>query len=123
MVRRGTSQELKQIVRNIRKEPTFSEKKLWMHLRNKQLDGIKFRRQHPVGGFIVDFYCPSARLAIELDGGVHVDSEQASYDLLRQKELAEQGVKVIRFWNSEVDGKIDAVLQTILAEVQKQLPK
>lgn len=123
MVRRGTSQELKQIVRNIRKEPTFSEKKLWMHLRNKQLDGIKFRRQHPVDGFIVDFYCPSARLAIELDGGVHVDSEQASYDLLRQKELAEQGVKVIRFWNSEVDGKIDAVLQTILAEVQKQLPK
>lgn len=123
MVRRGTSQELKQIVRNIRKEPTFSEQKLWMHLRNKQLDGIKFRRQHPVGGFIVDFYCPSARLAIELDGGVHLDSEQSSYDLLRQKELAEQGVKVIRFWNSEVDREIDAVLQTILAEVQKQLPK
>jgi very-short-patch-repair endonuclease len=108
-------------VRELRKSPTLAEKKLWSALRNGQLDGVKFRRQHPVGGFIVDFYCPAARLAIELDGGVHLDSEQENYDRLRQNALSEVGVKVIRFWNSAVEGELDIVIQTIRKGVKARL--
>jgi very-short-patch-repair endonuclease len=121
MVSRNSSQELTQIVRELRKSPTLAEKKLWSALRNGQLDGVKFRRQHPVGGFIVDFYCPAARLAIELDGGVHLDSEQENYDRLRQNALSEVGVKVIRFWNSAVEGELDIVIQTIRKGVKARL--
>lgn len=121
MVSRNSSQELTQIVRELRKSPNLAEKKLWSALRNDQLDGVKFRRQHPVGGFIVDFYCPAARLAIELDGGVHLDSEQENYDRLRQNALSEVGVKVIRFWNSAVEGELDIVIQTIRKEVKARL--
>jgi len=123
MVRRNYSQELKQIVRSLRKEPTSAEKKLWMFLRNKRLDGIKFRRQHPVGGYILDIYCPAANLGVELDGGVHEEKEQSEYDRQREKNLSSLGVKIIRFWNSEVEGEIDVVLQAILDEVRKRQSK
>ena len=82
-------------------------------LRNRRLGGRKFRRQHPLPPYILDFYCEEARLAIELDGGQH--GEQAAYDAARSTVLASQGIRVLRFWNNEVLQQTEAVLQVIWA--------
>ena len=82
-------------------------------LRNRQLVGMKFRRQHPIGPYIVDFYCHEARLAIELDGSGHQDEDQADYDRIRSTELESKGVKVMRFWNQDVTDNLDGVLEAI----------
>ncbi len=91
----------KRIIRNarqLRTRQTDAEKRLWQHIRNSQL-GYKFRRQHPVFPYIVDFYCPRLKLAVELDGGQH--AEQTSYDQRRTQHLRKQGIEVVRFWNNE----------------------
>ncbi len=72
---------------------------------------MKFRRQHPVGNYIVDFYCDEAKLAIELDGGQHAMSSE--YDLERTEELQRKGIRVLQFWNNEVLGNLDGVLERI----------
>jgi len=87
---------------------------LWRRLRNRQLAGAKFRRQHAVGRFILDFYCYEAGLAIELDGGGHAEKEQADYDRERTAELKSKGVRVIRFWDNEVLQNMEGVLDAIL---------
>jgi very-short-patch-repair endonuclease len=92
---------------------TQAELALWHRLRNRAL-GAKFRRQAPLGGFIVDFYCHEGRTVIELDGGVHRESSQAAYDQERDEWLAERGFHVLRFDNSEVERDIDAVLARIV---------
>jgi very-short-patch-repair endonuclease len=85
------------IARKLRKEQTEAERRLWWHLRNRQLEGWKFRRQFPIGHYIVDFACIDARLIVELDGGQ--DSEQGHYDEQRTKELEKAGFAVLRFWS------------------------
>lgn len=93
---------------------TPAEKKLWQHLRNGQLNGAWFRRQHAVGPYIVDFFCAKAKLVVEIDGDVHADPEQARRDAERTKWLNEQkDYRVIRFWNNEVLHNIDGVLAKI----------
>ncbi|NIR02743.1 MAG: DUF559 domain-containing protein [Gemmatimonadales bacterium] len=82
-------------------------------LRNRHLAGAKFRRQHPVGPYILDFYCAQARLAIELDGGQHSEAAQQRRDARRTRVLEAQGVRVLRFWNNEVLAETEAVLETI----------
>ncbi len=99
--------------RAMRTDPTNAEDKLWRRLRNRQLAGAKFRRQHPVGQYIVDFYCHEANLAIELDGSGHEDADQADYDRNRSAELESAGITVIRFWNYEVWDDLEGVLTTI----------
>lgn len=99
--------------REMRKNPTRAEKLLWECLRKKQLDGYKFRRQHPILGFVVDFYCHELRLAIELDGSVHLISDQAELDTYRSQALQDEGVFVLRFWNSEVINNVENVLEEI----------
>ncbi len=92
--------------------------KLWQRLRNRQL-GADFRRQHPAGGFILDFYCPAFRLAIELDGGQH--AQTVSRDVARTRWLEERGVTMLRFWNSDVTENLPGVLEVIamkIAEMQ-----
>ena len=101
--------------RELRQPQTPAERVLWGRLRNRQL-GPKFRRQHPIGHFIVDFYCAEAKLAIEIDGDSHAD--QVEYDAERTAWLAEQGTRVIRFTNRQVHQQIDAVLEVILNEFQ-----
>jgi very-short-patch-repair endonuclease len=101
--------------RELRQPQTPAERALWRRLRNRQL-GPKFRRQHPIGRFIVDFYCAEARLATEIDGDSH--AEQAKYDAQRTAWLAEQGTRVIRFTNRQVHQQIEAVLEAILNECQ-----
>ncbi len=81
---------------------TPAEKRLWSALRNKQLDGLKFRRQHPVGNFILDFYCPACKLVIEVDGKIHDRPSQINRDRARTAKLMEYGYTVLRFRNEQV---------------------
>lgn len=101
----------------LRKEPTPAESKLWSRLRNDQL-GISFRRQHAIDKYIADFYCPSAKLVIELDGGHHLEPEEQAHDQERTKYLESRGYKVIRFWNHEVTNNIEGVIQVIMKALE-----
>ena len=98
--------------RDLRSNPTGPERFMWNLLRTRRLAGWKFRRQAPIGPYIADFFCPDAKLVVELDGGQH--QSQSKYDDDRTRWLEEQGYQVLRFWNNEVLGQSDAVLQTIL---------
>ena len=94
----------------LRKRPTDAEQLLWRHLRLKQMEGFKFRRQQPIDNYIVDFVCFEKRLVIEVDGGQHATQEK---DALRDKYLQQQGFNVLRFWNNEVLQNINGVLEVI----------
>ncbi len=97
--------------RQLRRNQTEAERKLWLWLRDRGLDGEKFRRQHPIGYFIVDFCCPERSLVIELDGGQHATRMEA--DRERTEFLEQSGYRVLRFWNHEVIGDMEAVLLRI----------
>lgn len=98
--------------RQLRKNPTDAERLLWRKLRFWQVDGLKFRRQQPLGRYIVDFICLEKRLVIEVDGGQH--SEQVAYDVERDTWLRDQGFKVLRFWNHDVLQNIDGVVDVVV---------
>ena len=113
----GRRNEILQHARENRRHPTPAEDALWKVLRKKNLDGYKFRRQHPMGNYIVDFYCPSKRLVIEVDGGEN--SEQEEQDTKRTHFMQSQGCRVIRFWNNEVLENMDGVVEIILNELHQ----
>ena len=98
--------------RELRGASTDAERKLWRHLRNRQLEGLKFRRQVPLFGFYADFYCESANIVVELDGGQH--ASQTEWDANRTKVMQEAGIHVLRFWNNEVLENIEGVLAEIV---------
>ncbi|HTS39070.1 MAG TPA: endonuclease domain-containing protein [Xanthobacteraceae bacterium] len=91
---------------------------LWQKLRNRQLCA-NFRRQHPIGPYILDFYCPALRLAIELDGGQHSEAEIFQHDARRTRWLCERNVTVLRFWNSDVAQYLSGVLETIVGAISE----
>ncbi len=95
----------------LRRNSTDAERLLWSKLRNRQLNGFKFRRQVPIGPYIADFVCWELKLIIEVDGGQH--AEQAERDLARSRYLETKGFKIVRFWNNEVLGNIEGVLETL----------
>ena len=99
--------------RENRKQPTEAEEMLWAHLRGQRLHGFKFRRQHPIGDYIADFYCHECKLIVELDGEYHNDKGQIQYDESRTYELKELKVNVIRFTNREVLNDLHSVLEKI----------
>ena len=99
--------------RELRRALTPAERKLWSALRGKQLYGLKFRRQHPLPPYIVDFYCHEKRLIVELDGGQHNEVARTAYDLERTAWLQGKGLRVIRFWNYEVETNLVGVLEAI----------
>lgn len=99
--------------KELRKNLTSAEATLWKHIQRKQLSGRKFRRQHSIENFIVDFYCPKEKLIIELDGAYHLDFAQQNYDLERTNRLEFLGFKVLRFENKLVFEAIDYVLDEI----------
>lgn len=103
---------IKTFSRQLRSEMTAAETHLWQHLRARQVCGKKFRRQHPVGKYILDFACIEARLAIEVDGGQH--NELQSHDNQRTAWLEVQGWRVLRFWNNEVLQNIEGVLGEVV---------
>ncbi|WP_456763098.1 endonuclease domain-containing protein [Bradyrhizobium sp. USDA 4011] len=90
---------------------------LWRALKEMPTEGTHFRKQAPIGPYIVDFFCPAKRLIIELDGGHHNDDETAMRDRERQQWLEKEGFRVIRFWNSEITTDLDAVLERIYVEL------
>ena len=107
-----TARMASRIARRLRSNPTDAEKLLWSRLRRGQLGEHKFRRQAPIGPYVVDFVCFPARLVVEVDGGQHATRVEA--DAVRTKWLESEGFKIVRFWNNEVFDKADGVVQTIL---------
>ena len=101
--------------RRLRRDATEAERALWRGLREMK-PPVKVRRQHPIGGCIVDFALPSRKLAIEIDGGQHAVA--AASDATRTEELKRHGYRVIRFWNNDVLGNLDGVLEAIRAELE-----
>jgi very-short-patch-repair endonuclease len=103
----------KEFRRELRKNLTPAEAKLWKYLQNSQLDGRKFRRQHSVGQYIIDFYCPKEKLAVELDGNSHFNSVNEQYDIKRGEYLNSLGINVVRFENKDIFEKTEIVLESI----------
>lgn len=105
--------EKKELRRKLRNNPTSAEKMLWNALKGKQLDGFKFRRQHSIDRYILDFFCPQANLGIELDGETHYTSEAIQYDRIRDDYLKSVGITVIRYLNHQIYENLDGVLEDI----------
>jgi very-short-patch-repair endonuclease len=101
----------------LRANTTPHERILWRALKELPVDGTHFRRQAPIGAYVVDFFCPAKHLIIELDGGYHNDDENAKRDHERQLWLEQEGYRVIRFWNSEISRDLTAVLERIYVEL------
>lgn len=106
-------QKLKPLAREMRHEPTAAEAALWQHLRNRRIGGAKFRRQHSVEGFIVDFVCIGKWLIIEVDGDIHEQPDQAAYDRERQARLEARGFRVLRFTNADILRSVEAAAEAI----------
>ncbi|HEV2550020.1 MAG TPA: endonuclease domain-containing protein [Stellaceae bacterium] len=107
------------VARKLRACPTDAEIRLWSRLRRKQLEGCRFRRQQPLGPYVVDFFCPEAKLIIEVDGGQHAESTS---DEKRTSWLEARGYRVMRFWNNDALGNTDGVLLKILEALRAGPP-
>jgi len=101
----------------LRRSPTDAERRLWQSLRARQLEGAKFRRQFAFGPYVLDFYSPRHRLAIEVDGSAHLSPEGQALDAARTKYLEGRGVRVLRFTNTEVLTATDAVLERLIQAI------
>jgi very-short-patch-repair endonuclease len=108
--------------RQLRKRETWSEKLLWSWLRGRRFSDYKFRRQHPVGKYSLDFFCEEAELNIELDGSQHGLPDQQKHDREREEYLKARGIKTLRFWNSHLRRNAQNIRDTIFEELQKRAP-
>ena len=108
---------MKNKARSLRRRQTDAEKFLWQHLRNRQLNGCKFRRQQPISPYIVDFACLEKKLIIELDGSQHMKAME--YDKPRDNFLKGKGFTVLRFWNNEIFAETEAVLELIYRKLNQ----
>jgi very-short-patch-repair endonuclease len=106
----------KERVRKLRQSSTHAERRMWSALRDRRLLRYKFRRQHPIGLYIIDFACTRHALVIELDGGQHADDPA---EIRRTAWLEGQGWRVLRFWNNDVLGNTDGVIEAILRILQR----
>ena len=107
--------------KKLRANTTPHERALWRALKELPVEGTHFRRQAPIGPYVVDFFCPARRLIVELDGGHHNDDATVARDSERQAWLEQQGYRVIRFWNSDVAADLNAVMERIYMEVHGSL--
>lgn len=107
------NKSLKNRRKELRTNQTDAEEKLWLFLKNKEFQGLKFFRQYSVGGYILDFYCPKLRIGVELDGSQHNKKEIKDYDKNRERILQASNIKIIRFWNDEVMRDVEKVLEKI----------
>jgi very-short-patch-repair endonuclease len=105
--------------RSLRKNQTIAESLLWSKLRSRQLSGCKFRRQHPIDNYILDFYCSEAHLAVEIDGSQHTNTENKKMDNIRKAFLMQKGIQVIRFWNNDVLNHLEDVIAEIDATLNE----
>jgi very-short-patch-repair endonuclease len=106
--------KLKTIRKKLRNNLTPAEAKLWTNIQNRKLNGIKFRRQHGIDNYVLDFYCPEKKFGIELDGNVHSNSVIGEKDLLRINHLESYGIKILRFENKDIFENLEYVLEVIL---------
>ena len=113
---RGQASHL-DIKRRLRSNMTGPETRLWSRLRARQFQGLKFRRQHGIGPYIVDFYCPEQSLVIEVDGDSHADADQIVKDRQREKYLRSRGLRVIRYINDDIVKNLEGVLEDLAGEV------
>ena len=104
--------------RSLRKNQTETETILWIYLCNRKLNDTKFFRQYSIGNYIIDFYCPKKKLAIEIDGGQHTLDKVEEHDKKRTEYLKTKEIRVIRFWNNEVFENIDGVIDRIVEELK-----
>jgi very-short-patch-repair endonuclease len=114
----ATNKEILRRARELRQSMTPAEAILWKQLRSRRFNSFKFRRQRPIGPYIVDFFCRHCLLIVELDGDSHVGNEET--DAIRQKELEKCGYRMIRFWNSDVYDDLEMVLDTIYFECDQR---
>ena len=113
---------LKQISRQLRENMTDAERHLWAKIRMKQLKGYQFYRQKPIGDYIVDFFCPRAKLVIEVDGGQHSSNEIVEDDRIRDEYMSSLGLRVLRFTNIEVLKRVEGVVESIEQEIPLSPP-
>ena len=109
----GGERPLTNRARRLRRHATYAERKLWEALRRKSLGGLRFRPQHPIGPYVADFFCPSARLVVELDGYFHDDVLRIERDEARTTWLNQRGIRVLRFGNDAISTALDDVLAVI----------
>jgi very-short-patch-repair endonuclease len=112
------NRRLKAKARSLRTNPTDAELHLWYRLRRKQILGVQFYRQKPIGDYIADFYAPAAKLVVELDGSQHLELGHAQYDVQRTRDLEKQGLKVLRFDDRQALLQTESVLETIFQAVK-----
>ena len=111
------NENLKQLARQLRENMTDAERQLWAKIRMKQLKGYQFYRQKPIGDYIVDFFCPRAKLVIEVDGSHHLVGEMIEYDRIRDEYLSSLGLRILRFTNTDVTTRIEGVVESIEKEI------
>ena len=112
----------KQLRRELRQNMTEAEKLLWQRIRNKQLCGIKVKRQYGIGSYVIDFYVPKVYLAIEVDGKIHLKKEQRQRDLNKDAFLRDNRIQIIRFKNEEIFDDIDRVIDKLESIIKDKLP-
>jgi len=117
----NADQETVELAKELRKSMTPCEKLLWNRLRRKNILGVKFRRQHPIGYYIADFYCHEIRLVIEVDGPVHYSLPQKEHDRNRNFEMDRLGIQVLRLTNNDIKQHLGSVIQTIRKEISQRL--
>ena len=108
--------------RALRREATLAERLLWERLRNRQMGGVRVRRQQPIGPFIVDFFVPAAKLVIEIDGAVHEGDDEAARDRERERQLEATGLRVLRVRNADVRADLEAVVARVRAALTPRPP-
>jgi very-short-patch-repair endonuclease len=106
----------------LRRNMTFAEKLLWEELKNRSIFKVRFKRQHPIDIFIVDFYCHKLKLAIEVDGEIHLEKEIKDYDDGRTYDLEKLGLKILRFTNNQIIDDLETVRNNILNEIKRISP-
>ena len=114
-----SSKNIVENAKELRQRQTKAEEILWQFLGNKNINGLKFRRQHYIKNYIADFYCSEKMLSIELDGGIHLNKEQIEYDEFRTTVLNELGITELRFTNEEIIENVTAVINKIKSELNK----
>jgi very-short-patch-repair endonuclease len=107
----------------LRKDDTWAEKLMWRWLRGRRFSGYKFRRQHPLQPYHLDFFCKEAELNIELDGSHHGHPDQCQHDLVREEFLRSRGIKTLRFWNAQLRRNPQSIRDTIFEELQQRKPR
>jgi very-short-patch-repair endonuclease len=112
-----------ELARRLRKRETWAEKLMWRWLRDRRFNSYKFRRQHPVGNYSLDFFCEAAELNVELDGSQHGHLEQQKRDQEREAYLKSRGIRTLRFWNSQLRRNGQAIRDMIFNELQTRAPR